>query len=648
LKGEKVVSYPSILGTPLSIGAKTIKNRIVMPAMGTGLASAQGEVTPALLRYYEERARGGAGAIVVEIACVDSPEGKGSLTQLCIDHPELLPGLAELAEIIKAYDCLAMIQLHHAGRQTAPAVTGRQPVAPSPKACRFMRAEPRQLSREEIASIRNRFVQAAVMAEQAGFDGVELHAAHGYLLSQFLSPYTNLREDEYGGSLENRFRLLREIMEGIKTYTSRLILGVRFNLTDFVKGGISLDEGLEIAQLLEQNGADLLNASCGIYESGQTSIETGSFQEGWRMDMIRQAKQRVSIPVIGGGVIRQPEMAARLIEEGYIDLVWIGRGMLADPDWANKALKGCAERIRPCITCNTCFASIIQGHHIRCAVNPQTGREERLLRPASAYHKTVLVAGGGPAGMQAALAFAQLGSSVVLAEAGSCLGGQMIVAQKPPGKHAIARLRQYLINEVKASSIQVRLNTQVTSQLLAEIKPDVLVIASGSKPVIPDYPGIKSFYSAAEILDNDPGWEGQHIIIVGGGSTGCEAADFLSERNQVTIVEKGKVIAPDMENMSRLELLARLKQKKVKIFKRTELETADNEKVSLRSADNNETTVCAYDHVLFAIGNRPVLPELDPQSLPDQVFVIGDAKQARGFSQAFFEAQMLPYRLIRG
>lgn len=642
------MSYPSVLGTPLSLGARTVKNRIVMPAMGTGLASAQGEVTPALLRYYEERARGGAGAIVVEIACVDSPEGKASPTQLCIDRPELLPGLAELAETIKAYDCLAVIQLHHAGRQTAPAVTGRQPVAPSTKACRFMRAEPRQLSREEIVSIRYRFIQAAVMAERAGFDGVELHAAHGYLLSQFLSPYTNLREDEYGGSLENRFRLLKEIMEGIKTYTSSLILGVRFNLSDFVQGGISLEEGLELARLLEQNGADLLNASCGIYESGQTSIETGSFPEGWRMDMIRQAKQKVSIPVMGGGVIRQPEMAARYIEKGYMDLVWIGRGMLADPDWASKALKGQADKIRPCITCNTCFASIIQGHHIRCAVNPQTGREERMLRPVLPYDKTVLVAGGGPAGMQAALTFARLGSRVVLAEAGSKLGGQMTAAQMPPGKSAIARLQQYLINEVEASSIQVRLNTPVTSQLLDEVKPDVLVIASGSKPIIPSCPGIKSFYSAAEILEKDPGWENQRIIIVGGGSTGCEAADYLADKNQVTLVEKGKVLAAGMENMSRLELLARLKQKKVQIFKMTALESSDDEKVILHCADKNETISCAYDHVLFAVGNRPVLPELDPQCIPDQVFVIGDARHARGFSEAFFEAQMLPYRLNRG
>jgi 2,4-dienoyl-CoA reductase-like NADH-dependent reductase (Old Yellow Enzyme family) len=382
----------SILGEPLPLGKKTIKNRIVMPAMGTGLASAQGEVTPALLKYYEERARGGAGAIVVEIACVDSPEGKASLTQLGIDRYELLAGLAELAETIQSYDCLAMVQLHHAGRQTAPAVTGLQPVAPSPKACRFMRAEPRQLSREEIASIRKRFIKAAVIAERAGFDGVELHAAHGYLLSQFLSPYTNLRDDEYGGSLENRFRLLKEIMEGVKNSAPGLILGVRFNLSDFVSGGIDLEEGLQIAQLIEQSGADVLNASCGIYESGQTSIETSSFPEGWRMDMIRRAKERASIPVVGGGVIRQPEMAARFISQGYMDLVWIGRGMLADPDWANKAVHGSPSKIRPCITCNTCFDTINKGRHIRCAVNPKTGREERMLRPLASMDNTVLVA----------------------------------------------------------------------------------------------------------------------------------------------------------------------------------------------------------------------------------------------------------------
>jgi 2,4-dienoyl-CoA reductase-like NADH-dependent reductase (Old Yellow Enzyme family) len=636
----------NILGTPLQLGNKTIKNRIVMPAMGTGLASAQGEVTSAQLRYYEERARGGAGAIIVEIACVDSPEGKASLTQLCIDRLELLAGLAELAETIQAYNCLAMVQLHHAGRQTAPAVTGLQPVAPSPKACRFMRAEPRQLSREEIGWIRKRFIKAAVIAERAGFDGVELHAAHGYLLSQFLSPYTNLRDDEYGGSLENRLRLLREIMEGIKTRTSDLILGVRFNLSDFVPGGLNLEEGLQIAQLIEQYGADLLDASCGIYESGQTSIETSSFQEGWRMEMIKQVKPRVSIPVVGGGVVRRPEMAAQLIADGDIDLVWIGRGMLADPDWANQAIKGHPEKIRPCITCNTCFETINKGHHIRCAVNPKTGREERLLRPLAALNNTVLVAGGGPAGLQAALSFALLGSRVVLAEAREQLGGQMLVAQKPPGKSPIARLQQYLIDEVENSSVEVRLNTSLNSELLTEVRPDVLVVATGSEPIIPDHSGIKSFYSAADVLAREVKWKEQRIIIVGGGSTGCEVADYLSEDNQVTVIEQGRAFAADMENMSRLETLARLKHRKVQLCKMTILESADNETVTLRHLDTDETSSSSYDQVVWAVGNRSVVPDLDPETLPDHVFVIGDAQQARGFSQALYEAQMLPYRLL--
>lgn len=642
------MNYASVLASPFKLGNKTLKNRIIMPAMGTGLASINGEVTPALLRYYEERARGGAGAIVVEISCVDSPQGRASLTQLGIDRPALIPGLAELAETIKSYDCLAMVQLHHAGRQTASLITGGlQPVAPSPKACRFMRAEPRQLSKEEITQLRIKFIKAAVTAARAGFDGVELHAAHGYLLSQFLSPYTNLRDDEYGGSLENRFRLLKEIMEGIKSQVPGLILAVRFNLSDFVKGGIELEEGLDIARLIEENGADLLDASCGIYESGQTSIETASFAEGWRMSMIAQAKQAVNIPVVGGGVIRTPEMAAQMIREGYIDLVWIGRGMLADPDWANKSLQDSSYRIRPCITCNTCFETINKGQHIRCAINPNTGREERMLRQVSHPEVTVLIAGGGPAGMQAALSFSQADSRVILVEAREQLGGQMLVAQKPPGKSPVGRLQQYLINEVKSSAIELRLSTKLTTELIEEIKPDVLVIATGSQPIIPGIENINNLYAAAEVLEHDCDWQDQQIVIIGGGSTGCEVADYLSGKNEITLVEKGQQIAADMENMSRLELLFRLKEKGVISKKMTVLESVGSHQITLRQLDSGDTTVVPYDRLIWAIGNQSNLPELNSLKLPPQVFIVGDAKLPRGFAEAFYEAQMLVYRVAK-
>lgn len=615
-----------------------------MPAMGTGLASSSGEATPALLRYYEERAQGGAGAIVVEIACVDSPQGKASLTQLCIDRPEMLPGLAELADLIRSYQSLAFIQLHHAGRQTAPFVIGGgQPVAPSAKACRFMRVEPRPLEREEIAHIRNKYIAAAVMAGKAGFDGVELHAAHGYLLSQFLSPYTNLRQDEYGGSLENRFRLLREIMDGIKVQAPQLVLAVRFNLADFVEGGIDWEEGLHLAGLIESAGADLLNASCGIYESGQTSIETGSFSEGWRMDMIAQAKKAVNIPVLGGGVVRKPEMAARFIEEGFIDLVWIGRGMLADPAWARKALQGKAAEIRPCITCNTCFDTISRGHHIRCAVNPHTGREERMSRPAFHEGRSVLIAGGGPGGLQAALAYSQAGAKVILLEARDRLGGQMNAAQIPPGKAPIGRLQEYLLQEIQAAPVEVRLGSSLTNQHLAEIRPDVLVLATGSVPATPSIKGLASAYTAVDVLERKVSWENQHIMIIGGGSTGCEAADYLSIHNRVTLVEKESTLAEGMENMARLELLFRLKKQGVEFRKSTQLESVQGQEAVLSNIITGEATTIEFDYLLLAVGNRSQLPPLDAKLLPQEVYVIGDAREPRGFAQAFLEARMLVY-----
>lgn len=634
------------LGRSFRIKGKYFKNRIFMPPMGTGLANLNGEVTEAMISYYEKRAQGGAGTITVEIACVDDPVGRASLTQLCIDKPGYIAGLKELSERIKSYGCNAFIQLHHAGRQTVPAVIGgKKPVAPSPIPCKFMRAQPEELDLEGIRRIRRKFVTAALYAARAGFDGIELHAAHGYLLSQFLSPYTNKREDEYGGSLENRTRLITEIITDIKTLAPELIIAVRFNVADFVPGGLEVEEGIKLASLLEKAGADLLDVSCGIYESGHTSIETASFKPGWRMEMVKKVKETVNIPVLGGGNLRGPKEADYFLTNGYADFIWIGRGMLADPFWSHKALAGREDDIRPCISCNTCINTINSGFHIRCAVNPQTGREIYFREKVKLADTRVMVVGGGPAGMSAAFNFKKAGCDVVLLEARDKLGGKLDIASKPPYKEKLGLLNSYLKKRLENAGVEVILNTRYADEILNKIAPEVLVWAAGAKELVLDIEGIKTanLTGLEEILEGSIDVRGEKVLIIGGGSSGCELADYLAENNEVIIIEKTRNLAREVENMTRLELLARLKNKKVKVFKEAEIKKIEGENVYITS--EVEQKIEGIDRIICACG---YMPNKFSDEQPDELkkcYIIGDAKNPRDIASALYEAEFAVYDL---
>ncbi|MEA1962447.1 MAG: NAD(P)/FAD-dependent oxidoreductase [Bacillota bacterium] len=641
----------NLLAAEGKIGNMILKNRVVMPAMGTGLGTIHGEVSSQMIRYYEERARGGAGMIIVELASVDSPGGRASLTQLRIDRPEFVSGLNELTDAIHSYGCKAMIQLHHAGRQTVPAITdGIQPVAPSPIACKFMKAEPMELSVEQIRALEKKFVIAAVLASKAGFDGVELHAAHGYLLSQFLSPYSNTRTDEYGGSTENRARILVEIIQGIKSKVPGLAVGVRLNIVDFVPEGLQIEEGVQLAEMIEKAGADVINVSGGIYESGQTTIEPASFKEGWRIYLAEAVKKKVKIPTIAGGVIRDPRLAEELIAQGKTDFVWVGRGMIADPFWTKKAIEGKADQIRPCLSCNHCIGRSFAGMHIKCVVNPYATQEWRFDKRPQLSGKRVFVVGGGPAGMQAALSLCEAGCQVELFEQSEQLGGVLPIASVPPNKERVGLLLEYLVHQVNQSDIELHLQTPFSVEQMEQGRPDAVIVAVGAREIIPVIPGVETarVVSTEDILKQKEMLSEQKVAIIGGGTTACELAEYLiDQKNEVTIIEQRKHLAAGLENMTRLDLLMRLKKKGIISKTMHCVKNVHGKEINLQSLRDQTEQQIEVDVIVNACGyqsDHSLFEALKDAGYP--LCQIGDAAKVGGIETALRDGVMVAYQIM--
>ncbi len=627
-----------------SIGPVALKNRLVMSPMGCGLADLDGTPSEDMIAYYEARAAGGAGLIIPEITRVNDVHGAAELRQLSVTQDRHIAPLSKLVQAVHKHGSKIFIQLHHPGRETVSQLLGGAPVvAPSAIPCKVTKQKTRALSTEEVKALIQDFIQGAVRAQKAGADGVELHAAHGYLLQQFLSPYTNKREDEYGGSFENRLRMIMQIISGIKEACGTdFPVGVRLTVEEFLdKTGVTEDyihiqDGIKIAMALEAAGADFIDVSCGLYETGSTCVEPISFPQGWRKDMIKAVKDHLHIPVIAVSVIREPETAEAFLENGITDFVSLGRAWLADEEWGLKTLEGRENEINKCISCLRCFESLNEynaaGVPMECAVNPRACRE-RLYGNAqydTLHHKAVVV-GAGPAGMQAARELALRGSRVVLMDRQSQLGGTVNLAKKPPLKERMQWLTDYYDEELKRLGVTLKLGKEVTAEDILAENPDAAVIATGSVPVVPNsIPGIHAdnVMTAEEVLAGEGTFKNKRLAVIGAGMTGLETAEALAAAgNTVTIVDVLASPAPNANQTNVTDVLGRLTQYGVDFRLGRKLTAVEKDGVLLEDQNGSQERLEA-DAVVLSLGNKPdrSLAEALKGKL-ENVVVIGSAIQ---------------------
>lgn len=647
------VNYPKLF-RPGLIGKMPVKNRIVLPPCTTNFAGPSGRPTERLIAYYAERARGGVGLIIVENTQVKYPEGKNVSCQLRLDNDKYIPDYGELAEALHVYDAKVFQQIHHAGRQPHE-TEGVQPVAPSPLPCGFLQIPVRELTDAEIWDLIERFSETALRAKKAGMDGVELHGAHGYLIGQFNSPYTNKRVDQWGGSFERRIKFLLEIIKRTRAKVGPdFPLCLRFSADEFVPGGITLEDGKKIAAAAEAAGINILHVSAGIYESMPTLLEPMRFDEGWRVYLAEEIKKQVKIPVITVGQIKTPQFAERILEQNRADFIALGRPLIADPEWPKKALEGREEEIRKCISCNIgCIGGrVFLDMYMRCTVNPVVGREKEAgwIRIAPAKEKKkVMVVGAGPGGLEAARVSALRGHDVTLYEKEKEIGGQLKIGSVPPGKDKLKYINEYYAGVLAKSGVKLELGKTVDEKLMAEVKPDAVIVATGAEPMRPKFSCAfgNNVLNYADLLNGSVTVQGRKVVVAGGGSVGAETALFLAQQGKdVTIVEMRPDIATDVEVITRFDLLtAVLPKAGVKVLTRlTILEiTAEGVKVI---APEGEQSLIEADDVVVAVGSQPTaFPAEKIKETASEVYLIGDSKSPRQIIDAIYEGA-LAARLI--
>ena len=654
---EKTQHFPGLFQVG-RIGRLRIRNRIVQLPTGGNFVGPNAEVTDRTIAYYAERARGGVGLIIVGGARALPMTKLIDRRFLNLAEENLLPGHYYLAEAIRPYGAKIAIQLNHAGSQVSIADWGgEQP--PSPSGVQQFNvsgrpyAPPRPMSKEEIYEMIEAFAKAVLNAKRVGYDMVEIHAGHGHLLGAFLSPATNKRTDDFGGNLENRMRFVTEIIkQGHKVAGTDFPISVRISADEFIPGGISVEESSRISKGLELAGAALINISCGTYRNQHKVSDTMRMEEGWKTPMWAAIKQSVTIPTIAGGGLRNPEFCEKLIGEGKADFIGLARQIQADPYWPQKVAEGRLEDLNRCISCLRCLYGLDGRPQIvrQCTVNPMWGREINFIDPKPPRAmKKVLIIGGGPGGLEAARVASSRGHRVTMCEKRKELGGQLLISAVAPGKDKILWFRDYLVNQIKKQHVEIRLNCHVGPEMIDREKPDVIVLAAGALPLVPEIRRIEqaNVVTAEDVLGGKIELKDENVVILGGGNVGCETAEYLARQGKkITLVEELSMIAQNMEPLNRRSLLEGLEECKVNILTESKAVEFERDGVAILDTRSGERKSIRAGHVVLALGTKSdqtLYEHLDGKL--SEIYMIGDCFEPRTVLDAVREGFLIGHRI---
>ena len=637
--------YPNLF-SPIKIGETTIKNRVFVPPISTNLAD-KGYVTDALVKHYAARAKGGVGLIVTEVTTVE-PTYVYLPGDMSIADDSFIPGWKKLTDAVHQYGTKILPQLFHPAYMAFPIPGTPRLIAPSFVGPYYAKEAPRPVTVEELHTIIKQFGEAALRVKKAGADGVEIHAAHAHgLLGGFLSPLYNKRTDEYGGDINGRLRLTLEVIREVrKTCGSDFIIDVRISGDEYSDGGLNLNDAIYVSKQLEKAGVDMLHVSGGTTIKRGSSIPAPGTKMGSHSALSAEIKKYVSIPVATVGRIKEPWIAEELIANGKADICMIGRANLCEPEFCNKAQAGKTDEIRPCIGCLRCLNGIMFGKRVSCTVNPSFEPEnEDTLLPADTK-KNVLVIGGGPAGMEAAFVAAKRGHHVVLADKQDALGGTVRIAAVPIAKQDLTQLIKYQAHKLEQAGVEVLLNTEITLEAIKEQYADYeIILCGGSTPIVPSFmTEFKDYMTADDVLYGRK-FPGRKIVIIGGGSVGCETADYLApilndrfpRNREIILIEMAHEIMANESGPGRSLLVQRMMEKGIQIICDAKVEEVSNDTIQY-SKDGVDYQITDADTLVLAMGYRPNVTL--QEQLTDagiSYAVLGDCKKLGNIKDAISE-----------